>query len=192
MLFFATCPGNFPFTLCVDKRWEDAPAHVTGVYATCSWLGEPDRWLLDHLGSHHNRGYRRPTPDLLCSVRRFLLTHTSDFTLSFEIDCLYLTLCLLSHVFFRKKGCATFFTHLKGCRGHSGDSGPKCSRNRRAQIARKLRKIAASSTSNHTFNSRDLWFGPLFKSPLKSQCQFPVQQDSTLIFSERSHTVSNR
>ena len=47
-------------------------------------------------------------------------------------------------------------------------------------------------SSNRTFKSRDLWFEPLFKSPLESQCQFLIQQVRTMSFSEVVHTVSNR
>ena len=74
--------------------------------------------------------------------------------------------------------------------------------NHKSQIASDLKsrspnrknfpQIAVSGGSNRTFKSRDLWFEPLFKSPLESQCRFPVQVVRTMSFSEKVHSVSNR
>ena len=74
--------------------------------------------------------------------------------------------------------------------------------NHKSQIASDLKsrspnrknfpQIAVSGSSNHTFKSRDLWFEPLFKSPLESQCQFLIRVVRTMSFSEKIHIVSNR
>ena len=74
--------------------------------------------------------------------------------------------------------------------------------NHKSQIASDLKsrspnrknfpQIAVSRSSNRTFKSRDLWFEPLFKSPLESQCQFLLQQVRTMSFSDKVHTVANR
>ena len=74
--------------------------------------------------------------------------------------------------------------------------------NHKSQIASDLKsrspnrknfpQIAVSSGSNRTFKSRDLWFEPLFKSPLESQCPFPVQVVRTMSSYEKVHSVSNR
>ena len=71
--------------------------------------------------------------------------------------------------------------------------------NHKSQIASDLKsripnrknfpQIAVLDSSNRTFKSRDLWFEPLFKSPLESQCRIPVQQVRTLGFSEKVLTV---
>ena len=68
--------------------------------------------------------------------------------------------------------------------------------NHKSQIASDLKsrspnrknfsQIAVSGSSNRTFKSRDLWFEPLFKSPLESQCQFLVQRVRTMSFSEKA------
>ena len=63
----------------------------------------------------------------------------------------------------------------------------KCSKSQSA-----IARIAVSGSSNPTFKSRNLWFEPLFKSPLELQHQFLVQQVRTMSFSEKAHTVSNR
>ena len=74
--------------------------------------------------------------------------------------------------------------------------------NHKSQIASDLKsrspnrksfpQIAVSAGSNRTFKLRDLWFEPLFKSPLESQCRFPAQVVRTMSFSEKVHSVSNR
>ena len=74
--------------------------------------------------------------------------------------------------------------------------------NHKSQIASDLKsrspnrksfpQIAVSGSSNRTFKSRDLWFEPLFKSPLKSQCRFPAQVVRTMRISQKVHSVSNR
>ena len=71
--------------------------------------------------------------------------------------------------------------------------------NHKSQIASDLKsrspnrknfpQIAASGSSSRTFKSRDLWFEPLFKSLLESQCQFLIQQVRTMSFL-RTFTVS--
>ena len=93
---------------------------------------------------------------------------------------------------------------MKRSASHWGPYGPKIEHlsapNHKSQIASDLKsqspnrknfpQIAALGSSNRTFKSRDLWFEPLFKSPLESQCQFLIQQLRKMSFSEKVHTVS--
>ena len=57
--------------------------------------------------------------------------------------------------------------------------------NSRSPNRKNFPQIAVSAGSNLTFKWRDLWFEPLFKSPLESQCRFPVQVVRTWAFLRR-------
>ena len=49
-----------------------------------------------------------------------------------------------------------------------------------------------AALTNRTFKSRDLWFEPLFKSPLESQCQFLIKtSQSNELFWEGSHCLKS-
>ena len=92
------------------------------------------------------------------------------------------------HVFLRKNTRI----HKNGRNSWSFRFGPFFGLVCRGDSWKKFPQIAVSDGSTCTFKSRDLWFEPLFKSPLESQRRFPAQAVRTMSLSEKVHSVSNR
>ena len=181
-------------------HWQDHTA------ASRNSAQPPPQTLLENslsiLSPHLENDYQNNSMTILLSNRQRARSETRLILME-KNTCFWQRSLTATQLLHGAKGRKTANTHPESAFWVGPHWAHLSAPNHKSQIASDLKsrspnrknfpQIAVSGSSNRTFKSRDLWFEPLFRSLLESQCQFLIQQVWTMneLFWESSHCLKS-